>query len=81
MGPTRTCSLRKTALALTDTGSYNGQSFRNRIREGLPTIQMLSCRGGTFVERTNSHRSLLRDEIWNAPGVRDVATELRAVNS
>jgi hypothetical protein len=34
----------------------------------------------TFVERTNSHRFLLRDEIWNALGVRDVTAELRAVN-
>ena len=32
-----------------------------------------------FVERTNSHRFLLRDDIWNAAGVRDVTTELRAV--
>jgi hypothetical protein len=31
----------------------------------------------TFVERTNSHRFLLRDDIWNAPGVRDVTSELR----
>jgi hypothetical protein len=34
----------------------------------------------SFVERTNSHRFLLRDDIWNAPGVRDVTAELRAVN-
>jgi hypothetical protein len=34
----------------------------------------------TFVKRTNSHRFLLRDEIWNAPDVRDVTTELRKVN-
>lgn len=33
----------------------------------------------SFVERTNSHRFLLRDDIWNAPGVRDVTLELRAV--
>lgn len=32
-----------------------------------------------FVERTNSHRFLLRDEVWNAPGVRDVTLELRAI--
>lgn len=34
----------------------------------------------TFVERTNSHRFLLRDDVWNAPGVRDVTAELRAVS-
>jgi len=33
----------------------------------------------TFVERTNSHRFLLRDEIWNADDVRDVTFELRAI--
>jgi hypothetical protein len=33
----------------------------------------------TFVERTNSHRFLLRDDIWSAAGVRDVTAELRAV--
>jgi hypothetical protein len=32
-----------------------------------------------FVERTNSHRFLLHDDIWNAPGVRDVTAKLRAV--
>src|SRR5205085_12155662 len=34
----------------------------------------------TFVERTNSHRSLLRDDVCNAPDVRDVTVELQAVN-
>jgi hypothetical protein len=34
----------------------------------------------TFVERTNSRRFLLRDDVWNAPGVRDVTAELRAVS-
>ncbi len=33
-----------------------------------------------FVERTNSHRFLLRDDVWNAEGVRDVTAELRAVD-
>jgi hypothetical protein len=33
-----------------------------------------------FVERTNSHRFLLRDDVWEAPGVRDVTAELRAVD-
>jgi len=34
----------------------------------------------SFVARTNSHCFHLRDEIWNASGVRDVTLELRAVN-
>lgn len=32
-----------------------------------------------FVERTNSHRFLLRDEIWDAPDVRDVTDVLKTV--
>jgi hypothetical protein len=35
---------------------------------------------GTFVERTNSHRFLLRDDVWSASGVRDVTVEMRSVN-
>jgi hypothetical protein len=30
-----------------------------------------------FVERTNSHRFLLRDEVWNVHGVRDVTHPLQ----
>lgn len=33
-----------------------------------------------FVERTNSHKFMLQDDVWNAPGVRDVTAQLRAVN-
>lgn len=33
----------------------------------------------TFVERTNSHKFLLRDDVWDAPGVRDVTAELKAI--
>jgi hypothetical protein len=33
----------------------------------------------TFVERTNSHKFMLRDDIWKADGVRDVTQQLRAV--
>ena len=33
----------------------------------------------TFVERTNSHRFLLLDDVWNAPGVTDVTANLQAV--
>jgi hypothetical protein len=40
----------------------------------------IALQRASFVERTNSHRFLLRDDIWNAPDVRDVTTELRAVN-
>jgi hypothetical protein len=33
----------------------------------------------TFVSRTNSHKFFLRDDVWDAPGVRDVTAQLRAV--
>lgn len=33
----------------------------------------------TFVERTNSHKFLLRDEIWGDPRVEDVSAVLRAI--
>lgn len=32
-----------------------------------------------FVARTNSHRFLLRDDIWDAPGVQDVTRQLQEV--
>lgn len=34
----------------------------------------------SFVERTNSHKFFLRDDVWDAPNVRDVTAELRAVS-
>lgn len=33
----------------------------------------------SFVERTNSHRFILRDDVWDAAGVRDVTDELRSI--
>jgi hypothetical protein len=39
----------------------------------------LAIERARFVERTNSHRFLLRDNVWNAVGVRDVTKKLRAV--
>jgi hypothetical protein len=32
-----------------------------------------------FVQRTNSHKFILRDEIWDAPGVRDATADLTGV--
>jgi hypothetical protein len=34
----------------------------------------------SFVEYTNSHKFILRDDVWGASGVRDVTSELRTVN-
>jgi hypothetical protein len=33
-----------------------------------------------FVDRTNSHKFLLRDDIWDVNGARDMTRELRAVS-
>jgi hypothetical protein len=32
-----------------------------------------------FVEHTNSHKFMLRDDLWSADGVKDVTKELQAV--
>lgn len=32
----------------------------------------------TFVAHTNSHRFILHDDVWGAPGVRDVTAEVAA---
>jgi hypothetical protein len=32
-----------------------------------------------FIARTNSHKFILHDDIWNADGVRDVTAQLRSV--
>jgi hypothetical protein len=32
-----------------------------------------------FIKYTNSHKFLLRDDVWSLPGVRDVTAELRAI--
>jgi hypothetical protein len=50
-----------------------------RIMRAALIPHAVAMERATFVERTNSHRFLLRDEIWNAPGVCDVTTELHAV--
>jgi len=40
----------------------------------------LALERAKYVQHTNSHRFLLRDDIWNAPNVRDVTNELREVS-
>ena len=34
----------------------------------------------SFQHHTNGHIFILRDDVWNAPDVRDVTAELRGVN-
>ena len=41
--------------------------------------RLIVTKRATFVARTNSHRFLLRDDVWDAPGVRDVTDALKAV--
>ena len=48
------------------------------LRAGL-IPHALALERATYVQHTNSHRFLLRDDIWNAPNVRDVTSELREV--
>jgi hypothetical protein len=40
----------------------------------------VALKKASFVEYTNSHKFLLRDDVWDAAGVRDVTAELRAVD-
>jgi hypothetical protein len=40
----------------------------------------LIAKRATFVDRTNSHKFFLRDDVWGLPGVRDVTAELLAVD-
>lgn len=48
---------------------------RNALVSRLSTLK-----GGELVEHTNSHKFMLRDDVWTAAGLHDVAAELRAVN-
>jgi len=44
----------------------------------IPRTVVAEC--ASFVERTNSRKFLLRDDVWDAHDIRDVTAELRAVN-
>ena len=39
----------------------------------------VSLQRASFVQYTNSHKFVLRDDVWSAAGVRDITAELRAV--
>lgn len=49
------------------------------INRGAIIPYSVVARRSTRVERTNSHRFLLRDDIWEDPGVHDVTERLRQV--
>ena len=44
------------------------------------TVYAVALERASFVEYTNSHKFMLRDDVWDASGVRDVTSELRTVN-
>jgi hypothetical protein len=48
------------------------------IRAALVPVAIVRAKS-IHVTHTNSWKFLLRDEVWNLPGVRDVTDELRAV--
>jgi len=48
------------------------------LRAALVPYSVVAERA-TFVQRTNSHRFILHDDVWTAPGVRDVTQELSAI--
>jgi hypothetical protein len=47
------------------------------IRAGIMPLSVVHA-NSKYVSHSNSWRFLLRDEIWEIPGVRDVTSELRA---
>jgi hypothetical protein len=55
-------------LSLAGTASSRSGAHDRRI-----------AKRATFVKRTNSHKFILHEEVWRAPGVLDVTEELRAV--
>lgn len=50
-----------------------------KVRRAAIIPRRLIESSATFVVRTNSHKFYLRDEVWHAPGVRDVTLQLQAV--
>lgn len=48
------------------------------LRAAIIPHEVVASRAA-FVARTNSHKFFLRDDVWDAPGVRDVTAKLRAV--
>ncbi|CDX58770.1 conserved hypothetical protein [Mesorhizobium plurifarium] len=49
----------------------------NVIRAALVPIAFVVERS-TYIAHTNSNKFMLRDEVWTAPGVRDVTAEIAA---
>lgn len=48
------------------------------IRAAIIPFEIVSERA-TYIAHTNSHKFMLRDDVWEVPDVRDVTAELRAI--
>lgn len=55
-------------------------SERFEVRRAILIPHSLLGEHAKFVARTNSHKFFLRDDVWNYTGVRDVTSELQAVD-
>jgi hypothetical protein len=51
----------------------------NIVRAALVPHEVVRSRA-TFRPHTNSHKFILRDDVWTVPGVKDVTALLRQVN-
>jgi hypothetical protein len=64
--------------AVPDVGKNRGRlSLAGTASSGAHDRRI--AKRATFVKRTNSHKFILHEEVWRAPGVLDVTEELRAV--
>jgi hypothetical protein len=50
------------------------------MRAALIPVAVVRDRS-TYIAHTNSHKFLLQDDLWDAPGVIDVTDRLRAVET
>lgn len=49
------------------------------MRAAIIPFEIVTGRA-TYIAHTNSHKFMLRDDVWDVPDVRDVTVELRAVS-
>lgn len=54
-------------------------SDRFEVRRAIILPHALIGEHAKYVPHTNSHKFMLRDDVWNLPNVRDVTAELRSV--
>ncbi|MCO6387801.1 hypothetical protein GTK01_12355 [Aliihoeflea sp. 40Bstr573] len=49
-----------------------------QVMKAALVLAKLVVEKSTFIAHTNSNRFMLRDDVWSAPGVRDVTAEIAA---